>query len=68
MAFETSEEQEVQRRMPRCPLCEGQRFIQEEGRLDSKWGFSSHKMILLICEQCQFILHFYEGHSIWDFD
>jgi uncharacterized protein len=68
MPYQTSSQQQSQRRMPVCPLCNGQSFSQEEGRLDSKWGFTSHRMILLICEQCQFILHFYNGNSIWDFD
>lgn len=40
----------------------------EEGRLDSKWGITSHQVTLLICENCKFILHFYEGNSVWDFD
>lgn len=66
--YESSSEQETQKRLPTCPLCRGQQFRQEEGRLDSKWGFTSHQLILLVCEQCQFILHFYAGNSIWDFD
>jgi uncharacterized protein len=56
------------RKTPACPLCGGRKFQQEEGRLDSKWGFTSHKVILLICQRCQFVLHFYDGHSIFDFD
>ena len=68
MPYETSDQEQTQRRIPDCPLCNGQDFSQEEGRLDSKWGFTTHKMILLICNQCQFILHFYDGNSIWDFD
>ena len=57
-----------QRKLPTCPLCHGQRFTREEGRLDSKWGLTSHRVILLVCEQCRYILQFYEGNSIWDFD
>lgn len=56
------------RRRPACPLCGGRSFTSEEGRLDSKWGFTSHRVILLVCERCRFVLHFYEGNSIWDFD
>ena len=56
------------RRLPACPLCGGRSFTREEGRLDSKWGFTSHQVILLVCEHCRFILHFYEGNSVWDFD
>jgi len=25
-------------------------------------------MTLLICQQCRFVLHFYDRHSIFDFD
>jgi predicted nucleic-acid-binding Zn-ribbon protein len=50
-----------------CPLCGCTQFQQEAGRLDSKWGMTSHKMILMICEQCRYILHFYDRHSIFDF-
>jgi hypothetical protein len=51
-----------------CPLCGGTEFEREQGRLDSKWGWTSHKMTLLICTQCRYILHFYDKHSIFDFD
>ncbi len=54
--------------LPQCPLCRGQQFRREEGRLDSKWGFTTHKLILLVCERCQYILQFYDGNSIWDFE
>ena len=57
-----------QQRMPKCPLCGGQEFQKEEGRLDSKWGVTSHKLILLVCQQCRFVMHFYDKRSIWDFD
>jgi RNA polymerase subunit RPABC4/transcription elongation factor Spt4 len=51
-----------------CPLCQSTDFQQEEGRLDSKWGLTSHKMTLLICTNCRYILHFYDRNSIFDFD
>lgn len=60
--------QDIQQRLPKCPLCGGQEFQKEEGRLDSKWGVTSHKLILLICQQCRFVMHFYDKRSIWDFD
>lgn len=50
------------------PFMLGEGFSHEEGRLDSKWGLTSRQVILLICENCKFSLHFYEGNSIWDFD
>ncbi|MEU8005577.1 hypothetical protein AB0B66_30840 [Catellatospora sp. NPDC049111] len=52
----------------RCPLCKGSDFQQELGRLDSRWGFTSHRMTLLICKNCRYILHFYDKNSIFDFD
>jgi len=61
-------DQGAQDKTPTCPLCGSHSFDKEEGRLDSKWGFTSHKVILLICNRCQFVLHFYDGHSIFDFD
>lgn len=51
-----------------CPLCQCTQFEEQEGRLDSKWGITSHKMTLLICNQCSYILHFYNKHSFFDFD
>ncbi len=57
-----------QQRLPKCPLCSGQEFQKEEGRLDSKWGMTTHKLILLVCQQCRFVMQFYDKRSIWDFD
>jgi uncharacterized protein len=68
MIDQSEKEKTTQSRIPICPLCGGKQFDKQEGRLDSKWGFTSHKMVLLICKQCQFVLHFYDGHSIFDFD
>jgi uncharacterized protein len=65
---QSQDTQQQPQRMPKCPLCGGQEFQKEEGRLDSKWGMTSHKLILLICQQCRFVMHFYDKRSIWDFD
>ncbi|WP_328476042.1 hypothetical protein OHA21_20890 [Actinoplanes sp. NBC_00393] len=51
-----------------CPLCRGTEFQQEEARQDSRWGFTSHRMTLMICARCRYVLHFYDKHSIFDFD
>jgi predicted nucleic-acid-binding Zn-ribbon protein len=51
-----------------CPLCQATEFQQEEGRLDSRWGITSHRMTLMVCVNCRFVLHFYDKHSIFDFD
>lgn len=53
---------------PVCPLCMNDTFQQEEGKVDSKWGMTAHRVRLLICDRCQFVLTFYEGNSIFDFD
>lgn len=52
----------------RCPLCGGMSFQQEESRQDSRWGFTTHRMTLMICRQCKFVMSFYDKHSMWDFD
>jgi hypothetical protein len=52
----------------RCPLCGGLEFQREEARTDSRWGFTSHRMTLLVCRQCRYVLHFYDAHSIFDID
>jgi predicted nucleic-acid-binding Zn-ribbon protein len=49
----------------RCPLCHGTDFQQEEGGLDSKWGFSQHRMWIMICEKCRFVMLFSKGRSFW---
>jgi hypothetical protein len=53
---------------PACPLCGNQSFEREEGKIDSKWGMTAHRVILLICDRCRLVLTFYDGNSIWDFD
>ncbi|HLD77854.1 MAG TPA: hypothetical protein VJB16_02385 [archaeon] len=53
---------------PTCPLCGSKEFTQHRGRMDSLWGFTSHKMTLLICNKCQFVMQFSRGRTIWDFD
>jgi len=54
--------------LPACPLCGGTDFDRQASRQDSTWGWTSHKMRLLICTRCRYVLHFYEGNSIFDFD
>ena len=51
-----------------CPLCQGTEFDQEEGRMDSRWGLTSHKLVLKICQRCGLVLQFSAGRSIFDFD
>jgi predicted nucleic-acid-binding Zn-ribbon protein len=64
-----NQNQDIQQpRLPKCTLCGCQEFQKEEGRLDSKWGLTNHKLVLLVCQQCRFVMHFYDKRSIWDFD
>jgi predicted nucleic-acid-binding Zn-ribbon protein len=49
-----------------CPLCRCTQFQREEGRLESRWGMTRHRMVLLICQQCRYVLHFYDRHSVFD--
>jgi len=52
----------------RCPLCGNATFDQEESRQESRWGFTSHRMTLLVCTQCTYVMHFYDAHSFFDVD
>ena len=51
-----------------CSLCNSQDFAKDSGRLDSKWGWTSFKVIMLSCKRCGHIELFNKGRSIWDFD
>ena len=66
MTWEHAEEQ-AKRRL-QCPICEGMSFDQEQGRMDSRWGLTSHKLVLMICRQCGLVLQFSAGRGIFDFD
>ena len=54
--------------LPPCPMCGGGQFRREEGKIDSAWGFTAHRVIILVCERCQYVLQFYDGNTIFDFD
>lgn len=54
--------------LPTCPLCGNEEYHREEERTDTRWGFSTHIKILLICTQCRYVLTFYDKNSIFDFD
>ena len=61
------EDASAEKNLPACPLCQGRTFQQEQ-TWASNWGFGDHVMTLLICQKCQYVLHFYDGDSIWDLD
>ncbi|MFO1540577.1 MAG: hypothetical protein ACKOTZ_09085 [Chloroflexota bacterium] len=52
----------------RCPLCTSTAFDRQQGRMDSRWGFTSHKLVLMICRACGLVLQFSAGRGVWDFD
>ena len=52
----------------RCTLCGGQDFAKDKGRLDSKWGWTSFKVIIMSCKHCGHVELFNKGRSIFDFD
>ena len=66
MSWEHAEEQA--RPVPKCPLCDSVEFDQEEGRMDSRWGLTSHKLVLMVCRRCGLVLQFSAGRSLFDFD
>lgn len=66
MSWEQAEESA--RRQLRCPICGGVEFEREQGRIDSRWGFTSHKIVMMVCRTCGLVLQFSAGRGIFDFD
>ena len=58
---------EVERQL-KCPLCGSTNFEKQEGKMDSKWGLTAHRVTLMICSTCRFVMTFSKGRTIWDFD
>lgn len=46
-----------------CPICQGEEFKKEKGRLDSEWGMTDHRADLFICEQCGYMMMFSTGRT-----
>ena len=70
VAGTTQQRQQVTvQHQPACLWCKSTAgFNVEEGRLDSKWGMTSHKVKMFICRSCGFVHTFGQGRSIFDFD
>lgn len=47
-------------------LCVKAEFEKQEGKVDSKWGFTAHKITMMIFKNCRFIMSFSKGRTIWD--
>ena len=66
MTWEQAEQ--TARQQLRCPVCNGVDFEREQGQIDSRWGFTSHKVVMMVCKTCGLILQFSAGRGIFDFD
>ena len=53
---------------PRCPICGHDDYRREAGKLDSEWGITAHRIDMLVCLTCGYVLLFYQGNTIFDFD
>ena len=61
-------EQDARRAQLTCPVCGGTQFERQQGRMDSRWGMTSHKLVLMICQRRRLVLQFSAGRGIFDFD
>jgi len=70
MTEEQAQEQPVlgDRNLPMCPICGNNTFQRERGKIDSEWGVTAHRVTLLICDRCGYVLPFYDGRTFFDFD
>lgn len=53
---------------PHCPICGHDDFRREAGKIDSEWGLTAHKVDMFVCLNCSYVLLFYQGNTIFDFD
>jgi len=53
---------------PRCPICGHEDYRREAGKVDSEWGITAHRVDMLVCLTCGYVLLFYQGNTIFDFD
>ena len=47
-----------------CPVCRGSSFRDEEGRLQTRWGMSSHVLTMKVCDRCSYVLLFHQGSGM----
>ncbi len=50
---------------PKCPMCDCEDFQRESGSLDSDFGLTAHRVDILICQTCSYVLLFGKGRSFW---
>jgi hypothetical protein len=53
---------------PRCPICGRDDYRRESGKLDSEWGITAHRVDMQVRLTCGYVLLFYQGNTIFDFD
>ncbi len=51
-----------------CVVCGSTDFERQESRQDSRWGFTTHRMTLMVCVNCRYVMHFHDAHSLFDFE
>src|SRR3989442_8022234 len=50
----------------KCPLCGGTEFERESGSIEGSWGgLSRHRIVLIVCRKCLFMMPFQEGRSLY---
>ena len=54
------------RNLPMCPICGNNTF--RRARQDRQRGMTAHRVTLLICQRCAYVLASYDGNTIFDFD
>ena len=59
MTLEQADEQS--KPVLRCPLCQATEFDTQQGRLGSRWGITSHKVVMKTCQRCGLVLQFSAG-------
>ena len=56
------------RNLPMCPICGNNTFRQGARQDRQQWGMTAHRVTLLICQRCAYVLASYDGNTIFDFD
>ncbi len=46
-----------------CPVCHGTSFTQETGRMEGRYGYSTHIIDMMICSTCNYVFCFYSQDS-----
>ena len=48
-----------------CPLCGCEGFGRESGSIDSDYGLTAHRVDILTCDSCAYVMLFGKGRSVW---